>query len=79
MPMYDFHCPSCGHRFEAIQPSGNPNPPCPTCSRPTQRQLGAPAVHGTMSRGRELAMASLQTATGPCPACAAGRPHRHDH
>ncbi|MEJ2643535.1 MAG: zinc ribbon domain-containing protein [Gammaproteobacteria bacterium] len=36
--MYDFHCPSCGHRFEAIQPSGNPNPPCPACSRPTQRQ-----------------------------------------
>ncbi len=79
MPMYDFHCPSCGHRFEAICPSDGPSPPCPACSRTPHRQVGAPAVHGAMSRGRESAMASLQTASRPCPACAAGRPHHPDH
>ena len=77
MPVYDFQCPGCGARFEALQPGSAPNPACPACRQPTHRLIGAPAVHGAMSRGRELAMGSLQRETGPCPACAAGRPHRH--
>lgn len=77
MPVYDFQCRSCGQCFEALHPADAPDPPCPACAGPTDRQIGAPAVHGAMSRGREQAMAALQTASGPCSACASGRPHRH--
>ena len=31
MPMYDFECKACQHRFEAMSRFGEPNPPCPTC------------------------------------------------
>jgi putative FmdB family regulatory protein len=30
MPLYDFRCPSCDHRFEAQLPYGE-SPPCPAC------------------------------------------------
>ncbi len=30
MPLYDYHCPACGHRFEALVRGGNV-PACPQC------------------------------------------------
>jgi predicted nucleic acid-binding Zn ribbon protein len=29
MPIYEFKCETCGHRFETIQNSKAPPPPCP--------------------------------------------------
>ena len=77
MPTYDFLCPACGYQLEAIQSYDAPSPVCPDCHKCTIRLLGAPAVHGSMSRGRELAVRSIKTNTAPCPACAAGRVHVH--
>jgi putative FmdB family regulatory protein len=77
MPTYDFQCPTCGYQLEAMQPYDAPSPDCPNCHERAVRLLGAPAVHGSMSRGRELAVRSIKTKTGPCPACAAGRAHVH--
>jgi putative FmdB family regulatory protein len=31
MPLYDFACPQCGHRFEARTGFDEPGPPCPAC------------------------------------------------
>jgi putative FmdB family regulatory protein len=42
MPMYDFHCSSCGHDFEDIAPMAGPPPACPQCARPTERVMSAP-------------------------------------
>lgn len=54
MPTYDFQCPTCGYQLEAMQSYDTPSPGCPNCHERTIRLLGAPAVHGSMSRGREL-------------------------
>jgi len=31
MPIYDYHCPACGHRFEALVRFGA-TPACPECA-----------------------------------------------
>ena len=32
MPLYDFECKACQHRYEAMVRFGEPNPPCPECN-----------------------------------------------
>ena len=46
MPLYEFHCPRCGHRFERIQKFSDPDPKkCPECGAgKIERLLHAPAV-----------------------------------
>ena len=29
MPIYEYKCPTCGHRFEKLAKFDDPNPPCP--------------------------------------------------
>ena len=46
MPLYEFQCAKCGHRFEKIQKFSDPDPKkCPECgSAKIERMLAAPAV-----------------------------------
>ncbi len=46
MPLYEFQCPKCGHRFERIQKFSDPDPKkCPECgASKIERLLHAPAV-----------------------------------
>lgn len=46
MPLYEYQCPKCGHRFERIQKFSDPDPKkCPTCGAgKVERLLHAPAV-----------------------------------
>lgn len=46
MPLYEFQCPKCGHRFERIQKFSDPDPKkCPECGAgKIERLLHAPAV-----------------------------------
>lgn len=35
MPIYEFECLACGHRFERLQKLSAPDPTdCPTCAKP---------------------------------------------
>jgi putative FmdB family regulatory protein len=47
MPLYEYECPACGHRFELIQRFADP--PAATCvacgKGPVHKLLSAPAVH----------------------------------
>ena len=47
MPLYEYECPHCGHRFELIQRFADP--PAETCvacgKGPVHKLLSAPAVH----------------------------------
>jgi putative FmdB family regulatory protein len=38
MPIYDFECQSCGHRFEELTRASE-LPPCPECGAPEPRKL----------------------------------------
>ena len=46
MPLYEYACDACGHRFEIIQKfSDGPPDACPACGKgPLQRLLSSPAI-----------------------------------
>ena len=45
MPLYEYECESCGHRFERIQKfSDPPVEECPVCGRRVRKLLSSPAI-----------------------------------
>ena len=61
MPTYDYQCTECKLRFEIRHPINAPKPNCSACCGVTEKLiLFAPATHGNMARGRDLAMRTLQ-------------------
>lgn len=45
MPIYEYQCGSCGHRFERIQKFSDPaQSECPNCGQPVERLVSAPAI-----------------------------------
>ena len=45
MPLYEYKCVKCGHRFEKIENVGAPElKKCPQCGGRAERQLAAPAI-----------------------------------
>src|SRR5271154_6904737 len=46
MPLYEYRCKACGHRFEKIQSFSAPDEKeCPVCEAEVERLISAPAVH----------------------------------
>ena len=46
MPLYDYHCSACGHRFETLVRAGR-TPACPQCgSAALDKQISAPVAPG---------------------------------
>ena len=44
MPLYEYQCDSCGHRFETIQKfSDPPLEKCPKCGSPLRKLIASPA------------------------------------
>ena len=45
MPLYEYQCESCEHRFERIQKfSDPPVAECPSCGGPVKKLLSSPAI-----------------------------------
>jgi putative FmdB family regulatory protein len=45
MPLYEYQCKKCGHRFEKIQKfSDKMMKKCPDCGGPVEQMISAPAV-----------------------------------
>jgi putative FmdB family regulatory protein len=45
MPLYEYKCSACSHRFERWERLTAPSvQACPQCGEPSHRQLGAPAL-----------------------------------
>lgn len=64
MPTYDYLCIQCKLQFEARHSINAPNPDCSACGSAAEKViLSAPAMHGNMARGRDLAVRSLQQET----------------
>ena len=46
MPLYEYQCKKCGHRFEKIQKFSDPEVrKCPECGGRVEKLLHAPAAH----------------------------------
>ena len=46
MPLYEYECDACGHRFEIIQKmSDPPAEKCPVCGKPVHKLQSAPSFH----------------------------------
>lgn len=56
MPLHDFKCPACGHRFEELVKVGE-TPPCPKCgaARTERRDSFSAAISTASTRERALA------------------------
>ena len=45
MPLYEYQCEACGHRFEVIQKfSDSPLETCPKCNGAVRKLLSSPAI-----------------------------------
>jgi putative FmdB family regulatory protein len=45
MPLYEYECEACGHRFEKIQKFSDPlEDTCPKCGGPVHKLMSSPAI-----------------------------------
>jgi putative FmdB family regulatory protein len=45
LPLYEYKCEKCGHRFEKIEPfSATPTKKCPKCGAKAERQISAAGI-----------------------------------
>jgi putative FmdB family regulatory protein len=45
MPLYEYQCDACGHRFEVIQKFSDPLvDTCPKCGSPVHKLMSSPAI-----------------------------------
>src|SRR5256885_14248713 len=52
MPLYEYQCKKCHHRFERIQKFSDPHvKKCPDCGGPVEQVISAPAVPVQSSGG----------------------------
>ena len=76
MPLYEYECSACGHRFELIRRfSDPPADTCPACGQgPLNKLLSAPAVHfkGTgwyvTDYAKKTGASAVRTDAGPSDA-----------
>jgi putative FmdB family regulatory protein len=64
MPLYEYECTGCGHRFEQLSRSGV-KPSCPTCqSEAVTKQLSVFAV--STGGGKDVSFSPGPGACGTC-------------
>ncbi len=44
MPIFEYVCPDCGHRFEKIQRQRSDEQPCPKCGAAAHPAVSRPAA-----------------------------------
>src|SRR3989442_8381838 len=74
MPLYEYQCKKCHHRFEKIQKFSDPHvKKCPDCGGPVEQVISAPAVPFQSSgwdvsdHARKPPGASAEATAGPSP------------
>ena len=62
MPIYEYSCNACSHKFEALVRKKK-TPPCPSCgSEDLERLLSLPTVHSESTRKQSLRAAKKRDA-----------------
>jgi putative FmdB family regulatory protein len=68
MPLYEYQCKKCHHRFEKIQKfSDKPMKKCPDCGGPVEQMISAPAVQFKGSGWYVTDYAKTSSASSPSP------------
>ena len=63
VPLYDFHCRSCGHEFEAlVRPHDTGGPICPSCRGSDLERLLSTFAVSSSDRSRQAAAAAVKKA-----------------
>jgi len=72
MPLYEYQCDTCGHRFEVIQKfSDQPLTECPKCQGSVRKLLSSPAIQFKGS-GWYITDYAKKSGTGTAPAKSEG-------
>jgi len=80
MPLYDYECRQCGHRFEYLVLSTSPAAVCPACRHPELKQLiSLCAISSESSREANLAAAHKKAASVRSEKQHESHKHLHDH
>lgn len=67
MPLFEYLCPDCSHRFETLVRAENPAPRCPSCESPhVQKQLSVFAVGSAASTGLDRRSVGEAGTCGTC-------------
>jgi len=45
VPIYEYRCPSCSHRFEKMMKMSDAPPPCPSCGAAVDKQISVSSFH----------------------------------
>ena len=51
MPIYEYHCPTCNHKFDKLQPMNASGADCPVCEQPARRAISVFAPGYSVGKG----------------------------
>lgn len=63
MPIYDYQCRSCGHRFDQLVKLGE-TPACPACGASDPQRLSSFSAAVSTGRTRQRALAGARVKAG---------------
>jgi putative FmdB family regulatory protein len=67
MPIYEYECGACGHRFENLQEMSAAAPDCPKCKGKVKKLLSAATpISGGPSRSSSCGGDRSSCASAPC-------------
>lgn len=65
MPLYEYHCPTCNHHFDKLQPMSAPGADCPRCEQPAKRAISVfAAISAGDSAGSDFSPMNLPPLPG---------------
>lgn len=62
VPVYDFACVACDERFDELQRSDAPSPPCPSCGAEETKRLLSPFLVPNSAAGQRAYVRSMPSA-----------------
>ena len=66
MPLYEYLCPTCDHKFEKLQSMSAIGADCPNCAQPARRAI---SVFASVTKG---GAGEMPTSMGPLPPLSGG-------
>ena len=62
MPLYEYHCPTCDHKFEKLQSMSAVGADCPNCEQPANRAI---SVFASVIKGGSMDMLTSMSPPPP--------------